>query len=251
MGWTSQHREKGTTNEDFFLDNFNAGTRFHATGTVDGVFYAAVESPNNPGEVWGFVVLTTWAPNSHHNFTYKDMSESMGPCESKAPLAVLNALTETTSPFALEWRERVAQHHAQRKALHGLKAGDQVVLAERLNFTSGDSLDTFTIQRRSVGRGTQTRVALTNEGRHYKISHWQDRVVAVIRDGERTDTPLAVVRAENAYVRGVRELGFNRDHAEVLAGRYGESVVASGGVERAARVEFRGGGELLDLASFS
>lgn len=251
MGWTSQHRDKGTTNKDFFLNLFDKGTQFHATGTVGGVFYAAVEGPSKPGEVWGFIALTTWSPNDHYNFSYKDMSESMGPCEVRAPLTVLKALTPTDSAYALEWREAVAQHHAQRKALRGLMEGDEVTLAEQLTFTSGACLDTFTVQRRRVGRGTQTKVALTNDGRQYLIPHWQDRVVAVVSRGERVETPLALKRAENAYVREVGRLRFSSDHGALLAGRYGESAVASGGAERAARLEFRGGGELLDLASIS
>lgn len=241
MGWTSQHRDKGTTNEEFFLASFKPGTRIHASGTVAGTFYAAVETPSQPGVIWAYVVLTQWAPKSEYNFTYKDMDETMGPCEVSAPLAVLKALTPTDNGYALEWRERCAQYQAQRKAMRGLKAGDSVVLASKLTFTSGAELDTFTVKRYPVGRGLQTRAVLTSEGRSYQVPNWQDRVVAVLRDGERTESPLGAMRAENAYVRAIERL--DRD---VLAARYGAE--AGREVAQLARGEFRRG-DLLDLAT--
>lgn len=192
MGWTYMHRDKGTSDKDFFLQDFDPGTKFHAWGTVAGTFYAAVETPREPGKVWALIALTHRVPSDAHNFGFKDMSEDMGPYETRAPLAVLNALTPTDHKYALEWRERVARHHEQRKALRGLKHGDQVVLSKALEFTNGDVLDTFTIVRRFT-RGGQTRVVLTNGGfTPFSIPNWQDAVVAVIRDGERVDTPLGV-----------------------------------------------------------
>ena len=39
---------------------------------------------------------------------YKDMEESAGPCESRAPLSILNLLSELKDPdsYALAWRQR-------------------------------------------------------------------------------------------------------------------------------------------------
>lgn len=48
MGWTYMHRDKGLTTADFLLRDFDKGTVFHATGLVNGVFYAAVETPPPP-----------------------------------------------------------------------------------------------------------------------------------------------------------------------------------------------------------
>ena len=59
MGWTYMHRDKGASNRDFFQNDFDTGTKFHAHGPVNGIFYAAVETPRNPGEVWAFLPITT------------------------------------------------------------------------------------------------------------------------------------------------------------------------------------------------
>lgn len=198
MGWTSLHRAKGTTNEEFFLAMFKKGTRIHASGTVNGVFYAAMETPSSPGQVWAFVALTAWAPNSSHNFSYKDMDETVGPCEAKAPLAVMKALTPTDKEYAIEWRRRVHLHHEQRKAMRGLKDGDQVVLGRALTFTTGAELDTFTVRRQRTRGGKQTRVVLTALGGAYHVPNWQDLVIATVRGGERQEAPYGAAATANA-----------------------------------------------------
>lgn len=247
MGWTYSHRDKGITNEEFFLKCFNEGTRFHAHGTVGGVFYAAIETPSNPGEVWGYIALTNWVPADHFNFGYKDMSESMGPYEYRAPLAVLNALTPTDNPTSLEWRERATQHHEQRKALRGMKEGDQIVLSSPLRFTDGSERDTFTVRRTPI-RGGRTKVRLTDEWGHgYRVNNWQDMTEAIIRNGERIETPLALKREENRYVRAVDALQMSGSDEvrEALKERYGGKGYSD--LTWAARQEFRRG-DLFSLA---
>lgn len=242
MGWTYMHRSKGTSNKDFFQQDFDVGTKFHAHGTVNGVFYAAVETPREPGKIWALVALTHWVPADAYNFGFKDMSEDMGPYEHRAPLSVLNALTPTDHATALEWRERVAQYHAQRKALRGLKDGDQIVLAAALRFTSGDERDTFTI-RRQVIRGGRTKVVLTNGGfQPFLIPNWQDATVAVLRDGERIETPLALKREENRYVETVDRLCMqsSAEGRAEIAERYGVKG-SFADLRHMAREEFRRG----------
>lgn len=249
MGWTTQHRDKGITNEDFFLAMYDKGTRIHASGTVANVFYAAVESPREPGIVWGLVALTNWAPNDYFNFGYKDMSEDMGPREHRAPLNVLNALTPTEHGSALEWRERVRQYQDQRKAMRGMNEHDQVVMASPLRFTDGSVLDTFIIRRVTVGRGSRTRAVLTDEwGCRYSVPNWQDRIVAVIRDDERIETPLGKVMDENGYVGAVENLLWARGESvqEAVMERYGGKA-RFGHICGAAREEFRRG-DLFELA---
>lgn len=236
MGWTYLHRDKGTLDKDFFLKDFDAGTVFHAWGTVAGTFYAAVETPREPGKVWALVAMTNWAPKDHYNFGFKDMSEDMGPYQSRAPLSVLNALTPTDHNYALEWRDRVTHHHEQRKALRGLQAGDQVVLATALRFTNGDERDTFTVRRQAV-RGGRTKVVLTDGGyTPFRVPNWQDMTLAVIRGGERIDTPLAGHKAEDRYVSAVERLLADESNVKALE-RYGDRW----GAGHQARMEFRRG----------
>lgn len=237
MGSTSVHRDKGITNEEFFFGRERNFT-VHASGTVHGIFYAAVERQDDPGTVYGYVIKTQWAPRDHFNFTYKDMSETCGPCYYEAPQSVLDALTPTESATALAWRDECAAHQAQRAALRGLHDGDQVTMFYPTKFTNGDSLDTFTVTRRKV-RGGSTKVVLASGGRTYNFPNWQDRVMAVTRDGVRTETPAALRKPESVYARAVEDL--IREDSDAVQTRYGVGRYAYGEVEWAARQEFRRG----------
>lgn len=240
MGWTTLHRDKGTTNADFFF-GAESGRTVHAHGTVHGVFYAAVESSTNPGEVWAFVALTSWAPNAYHNFGYKDMDETCGPGVFQAPQNVLDALTPTEHTTALWWRDKCAAHQAQRKALRGLQDGDQIVLSQPLRFTNGAEIDTFAVAHRG-GRS----VGLSHGGLRYRVPHWQDTVVAVTRAGTTHPTPLALRGEENAYVRSVEVL--RHVDREAVESHYGTGAYASADAEWCARQEFRSGERWARLA---
>lgn len=100
-------------------------------------YYAAVKA-NDSGDISIFVALINgdkkdgdWA------FGYKDMSESMGPCEVDCPLSVLDAadpvekLYEGDSlEWATEWRAKVrafwATKRASRETTKSVKVGDKV-----------------------------------------------------------------------------------------------------------------------------
>lgn len=66
------------------------------------------------------------------NWAYKDVDESMGPCELDCPLLFLAMTPEPTSGYAVEWRQKVreqAREQAERRGLlRGAKPGDTLVL---------------------------------------------------------------------------------------------------------------------------
>ena len=203
MGWSSYHRDRGETNAEHFLEEMRPGTIFHATSTVGGVFYAAIERPSAPGVVTAYIAITQWIPKSHCNFSYTSMSEDSGPADTSAPASVLDALTPTTDPWALEWRAQCRLTIAQRAALHGLREGDQIVTGKTFRFASGASGDTFILRRQAI-RGGKTRAVLTLKGRPLRFPNWQMRAVAVIREGERIDTPfgLRALALESVRIKG-------------------------------------------------
>lgn len=47
---------------------------------------------------------------SGREWGYKDMDETMGPVQCAAPAAILDLLSPTTAPYALEWRKRCRQN---------------------------------------------------------------------------------------------------------------------------------------------
>jgi hypothetical protein len=68
---------------------------------------------------------------------FKLVDESMGPFQHGYPLAWLDRLSPTDSEYALAWREKVRNHHANKKSTRGLKPGDRIVFEEPVEFTDG------------------------------------------------------------------------------------------------------------------
>lgn len=61
---------------------------------------------------FGAVFLT----ESCGGWGYKDIDETMGPVESGAPASLLDLLSPTTVPYALDWRERCRRNAARSAA---------------------------------------------------------------------------------------------------------------------------------------
>ncbi len=183
MGWTTTFREPGMSDRAFFEREFTAfgsGRReILACATVRNVFYAAVRE-NGPipegggklGEVWALVVLMQ-RTRGVMNFGYKDMSESMGPVEAKAPASVLDQLTPTTNEYALEWRRRCREAIAYRAALPKVKRGDTVTFARPLTFGNGATVSTFTFLERTTFRAEEGNAFVC------RIPKWRDRAHTV------------------------------------------------------------------------
>lgn len=213
MGWMTLHRFKGQTTQQFFEDQFGGRFRFHASAVVDNVFYAAVENTERePGVVWGFVALLSWSPRAWYNFGYKDMDETMGPCEAHAPARVLDALTPTSSRTANNWRARCRANLVNDSVR--FKVGDVVQLSNALSFTDGSKRDQF-----RVGKSRSGSLTLTIGTCPVRYPNWQRQVVAYTRDGQRTVTPLGLRADEDAYVRLV--VGYANEHRAEAEERYG------------------------------
>ena len=122
--------------------------------------------------VFAAVILTS---RNNGEWCYKDMEETMGPCEVQAPLKLLNLLSETTREYAISWRERCKDTAAlaARKISHG----DTVRLAHPLQFEDGVERDTFTVQReRFAGAKRATTYFLcTQSGITCRISRFMQR----------------------------------------------------------------------------
>lgn len=106
-------------------------------------YYAAVEILRSDDErrVIAAVCLVRYNPRDREGyvFGYKDMDETMGPCEAECPAAILDLLTPTTNVHALAWRERcrvAVTHRTSRPKLHN---GQTIVFAEPITFADGAS----------------------------------------------------------------------------------------------------------------
>lgn len=119
MGWTFQHRAKGTyTNEQFFREEFPslADGFIKVASPNTSEVYIAYRRPN--GEVTALVILTQWVHKDYYNFGYKEMDESAGPAVDSCPASILDILTDPPNEWAKQWRARCRARIAARARRH-------------------------------------------------------------------------------------------------------------------------------------
>ena len=189
MGWTghmmgSDFRASKKSLDEFFAQEFSSdkwsilASNYEPGGNYKGVYYAAIEnlvgSKYSPlGEVWAYVALIDI---SGQELLWKDLDESCGPYEYGASATVLNKLTPTNNPIALEWRAKCRRRIDAKRFAGTLKHGDVVTLNETLEFESGDALDTFTIYKQP---GSKTKLVDYTKGMYYRIPNWQEMIKTI------------------------------------------------------------------------
>jgi hypothetical protein len=142
------------------------------------VWYAAVEPSTNgvPGPVFAVVCLVRWNPRDKEGyvFAFKDMDETMGPCEAECPERILNLLGPTDDEHALDWRRRCLA--ALRRRGRRIENGMRIRLGSPLRFTDGHEGDEFIVEKN--GR----RVVFLDPAsrRRYRISRYADRRWSIV-----------------------------------------------------------------------
>lgn len=142
--------------------------------------YAAVETvrPDGTREVWASVWLLDYPRNYRFNFGYKDMDESMGPCEDECPERILKLLTPTDHEYAQKWRARCWENIKRRTAKPKVTDGCTLRFAAPFTFTDGHKADTFTYYRK---RGYHNNVFQSHQnGRIYRITGWRSYDYSVV-----------------------------------------------------------------------
>ena len=195
MGWLYMRSLAGYATPKAYLDaqfTYDRDTgcsRVIASSLVGRrTYYAAVEwipAASGVREVWGLVCLVRHNPRDPQGlvFGYKDMSESMGPCESECPARILDLLTATENTHAQDWRARCRSNlalKAQRAAKPTPKPGDVVVLAEPLLFRDGRTFSRFEAVA-WPGRRRSSLVFRSELGGLYRIPKLKDRVYLIER----------------------------------------------------------------------
>ena len=152
MGWLfmSRYHMGGHTTPKAYLDaqfTYDKGATDAARGlrVIDSAivgmrtYYAAAQliERGRPGDVIAIVCLIRWNPNNRdgEHFGYKDMDETMGPCEDECPERILRLLTPTDNEHALQWRRRCLANLRLRK--RPIVEGMRIRMAEELTFTDG------------------------------------------------------------------------------------------------------------------
>lgn len=211
MGWTGLYTNRPTKDilaEELNFSNESGSARILEVATKGGVSYVAWERSYAAGSesmyagktfVIGVVVLHN---RKNGEFTYKEMSEDMGPYESECPASVLNRLSPVTdfasgdcANWATAWRERCRAALAKRAAAPG--NGATIRFKEPIKFTNGDTFDTFTIHK----QGRKVRFApLGSNYACYRISGWQLREYEILENTPQS-TPQTVARSTSSASR--------------------------------------------------
>lgn len=156
MGWLYMKSLNGHSGPRQYLNAQLTWERLDTTSKVlrsalvgMRVYYAAVEHTlpaTGAREVWAAVCLVRYNPRDREGyiFGYKDMSESMGPCERDCPEAILDLLTPTNREHAQRWRDDCRANAAarrERQAKPSPSAGQAIIFDEPLAFSDGRSFD--------------------------------------------------------------------------------------------------------------
>jgi len=200
MGWLYMTSLKGHAGPRQYLDDQFTITRPEGSMRVlrsalvgMRVYYAAVEQcrPGLPRQVFALVCLVRYNPRDREGyiFGYKDMDESMGPCEADCPAAILDLLTPTDRPHALDWRARCRSNIEIRRARAAKPAprpGQTIVFDAPLRFSDGRSLDRFevvanrrshrTVLYRDPGSGGLYRVPNVKRLEYRLLDRLPDRI---------------------------------------------------------------------------
>lgn len=193
MGWTSLHREKGMSDRAFFEQEFPSmlGTngRILDCASVSNVFYAVVQNNENasyaPNEAWMLVVLMQ-RTRDWYNFTYKEMSEDMGPCEARCPerlLTLIERLAPQPSEYAAEWRKNCWGNVYATKKAKKVTKGTVVYFKTPITFSNGDEVDKFIFVERSTFKAAPE----TGYYGRYRITSWRTNHIWDVKPFEREE----------------------------------------------------------------
>lgn len=148
MGWLYMQSLGGHSGPRAYLDDQFTYEREAVRATVlrsalvrMRTYYAAVEliRPDREREVVALVCLVHYNPRDREGyiFGYKDLDETMGPCEAECPSAILDVLTPTANEYALAWRARCHAGATERATKPRLRNGWTLVFAEPVRFADG------------------------------------------------------------------------------------------------------------------
>ncbi|MEM7687453.1 MAG: hypothetical protein AAF291_00395 [Pseudomonadota bacterium] len=150
-------------------------------------WYGAVERYEKTGKrltVFAGICLVRWNPRAKDDlvFGYKDMDESAGPSEAACPQRILDLLTSTSEPYALDWRRRC--HLTAWLRARKLPDGALIRLPEAMTFTDGSKHSDFRVWREGC------RLVLTQpDGRgRYRVSRLMERAFEIIPERKQART---------------------------------------------------------------
>jgi hypothetical protein len=137
-------------------------------------YYAAVEHViDGKREVFAVVCLVNYNKRAKDGyvFGYKDMDETMGPCERNCPASILDMLTPTEAPYAIAWRASCRKRIEKVQPI----VGDVIVFEAPVLFSNGKSHARFELVQPWWNKKLVRLMALDGAGGLYRIPRWKER----------------------------------------------------------------------------
>ena len=150
-------------------------------------YYAAAERYDANGKriyVTAIVCLVRWNPSAAdgHIFGYKDMDEDCGPCEAACPRSILELLTSSRHPWALDWRRRCYRALALRE--RKIEDGDLIRFPGVMTFTDGSAHQEFRVRK----EGRKTVLTLPDGRGRFKVGGLMERAFEIVQRPKATKT---------------------------------------------------------------
>tara|TARA_R110002051_G_scaffold107769_1_gene180688 strand:+ start:379 stop:1035 length:657 start_codon:yes stop_codon:yes gene_type:complete len=146
------------------------GSTWYAAAKVESLDPAPLEdrtyvTDNDESFTFGAVFLTRY---DNGCWGYKDMEESAGPCESRAPLSILNLLSELkdADSYAHAWRQRCREW----AAIPDYAEGDKIKLASPVTISDGSTCQIVTATHYRRGRQKRRCYRIEETGSLVRLS---------------------------------------------------------------------------------
>jgi hypothetical protein len=164
MGWTSFHLPKGTVKE-WFKREWETGSNYKVLDSAlvnRTTMFGAIQKIST-GEVFAAVFMITWSNKTHYNFSYKDMTEHVGPYQYNCPERIMKLLTpldenDSQNEYAIKWRKNVEGYWMKKDLINQIKEDKIIKTTEPISFTNGKAWQFF----KKAGRIFQAGVLENN-----------------------------------------------------------------------------------------
>jgi hypothetical protein len=141
VGWTYTHKQFGETIRQFFEKRFQPLEILDCAVINLREVYMAGRNPksSNPGQIFAIVCLINFCPKDRAGFSfgYKDMDETMVPCQHNCPERILSLLTTIDSEYANGWRQACWDRIARIKARPSIRKGTIIAFQREISFSNG------------------------------------------------------------------------------------------------------------------
>ncbi|MGB5865305.1 MAG: hypothetical protein WBG95_13510 [Sulfitobacter sp.] len=158
------------TRRTTLLKASKVGSTWYAAAKVESLDAAPLEDrtyviDKDGSFTFGAVFLTR---TNDGCWGYKDMEESAGPCESRAPLSLLNLLSELKDPdsYAHAWRQRCRDW----AAFPDYAEGDKIKLASPVTLNDGSTCQIVTATHYRRGRQKRRCYRIEETGSLVRLS---------------------------------------------------------------------------------